>query len=87
MPPLNQTSSASINPPFPRSRPKADHAAYLASVASHAAREWRLRFRTVEPLNEPLATWWRPWGTQEGCHFSHAAQVWRTPHGGGGKGP
>ncbi len=47
---------------------------YLAAVARHAADEWRIKFDSVEPFNEPSADWWKYPGRQEGCHFDVATQ-------------
>lgn len=33
-----------------------------------------MRFRTVDPFNEPAAGWWRADGTQEGCHIDAYTQ-------------
>lgn len=52
-----------------------DHVFYMASIARHAADEWGIRFDSVEPFNEPISTWWKADGTQEGCRFSTQAQV------------
>ena len=49
-------------------------AVYLASVAAQARDAWGVNFSTIEAFNEPASTWWRSTGTQEGCHFSVAAQ-------------
>ncbi len=46
-----------------------DFAGYLADVVEHFHREWGVTFRTVNPLNEPNASWWKAGHTQEGCHF------------------
>jgi O-glycosyl hydrolase len=45
-------------------------ASYLAQVAKHFQDSFGITFRTIEPLNEPNATWWTANGGQEGCHFS-----------------
>jgi galactan endo-1,6-beta-galactosidase len=47
---------------------------YLAAVARYAADHWGIRFRSVEPFNEPSADWWKYPGRQEGCHFDVATQ-------------
>jgi O-glycosyl hydrolase len=49
-------------------------ASYLAQVVKHFHDSLGITFRTVEPLNEPNATWWIANGGQEGCHFSPANQ-------------
>jgi len=43
---------------------------YLTEVVKHYRDALGITFRTLEPLNEPNATWWTANGTQEGCHFS-----------------
>lgn len=48
---------------------------YLARVVHHFERDWGTVFRTLEPFNEPVSTWWKFGGKQEGCHISHAAQA------------
>lgn len=52
-----------------------DFANYLAEVAVHFSNEWGIDFRTVEPVNEPEADWWRAFNGQEGAHFSPASQA------------
>jgi O-glycosyl hydrolase len=47
---------------------------YLTEVVKHFRDTWGITFRTLEPLNEPNATWWTANGTQEGCRFSAATQ-------------
>ena len=47
---------------------------YLTEVVKHYKDTFGITFRTVEPLNEPNATWWKSLGGQEGCHFSPANQ-------------
>jgi len=46
-----------------------EFATYLASVAQHAANEWRLPIVSVAPFNEPNAGWWRYPHDQEGCNI------------------
>ncbi|HWI56291.1 MAG TPA: hypothetical protein VNZ22_03640, partial [Bacillota bacterium] len=48
---------------------------YLATVAQYAATNWGITFTSVEPFNEPIATWWKSTGTQEGCHFETGTQA------------
>lgn len=52
----------------------ADFADYLTEVVKHYRDSWGVTFRTVEPLNEPVASWWKANGDQEGCHFDVANQ-------------
>jgi O-glycosyl hydrolase len=47
---------------------------YLTEVAKHYRDTFGITFRTLEPLNEPNADWWRSNGSQEGCHFSPSNQ-------------
>ncbi len=51
------------------------HAAYLATIAHYAHDHWGINFDSVEPFNEPVATWWSSTGTQEGCHFDPGTQA------------
>ncbi|HXU64261.1 MAG TPA: glycoside hydrolase, partial [Polyangia bacterium] len=52
----------------------ADFADYLTEVVKHYRDTWGVTFRTVEPLNEPVANWWKANGDQEGCHFDVSSQ-------------
>lgn len=54
---------------------RANHSKYMAIVAEYAKDHWGLEFTSVEPLNEPIASWWKSDGTQEGCHFDHSTQA------------
>jgi O-glycosyl hydrolase len=47
---------------------------YLTEVVKHYRDTWGITFRTLEPLNEPNATWWVANGGQEGCRFAAAQQ-------------
>src|SRR4051812_18523148 len=47
---------------------------YLTEVVKHYKDTYGITFRTVEPLNEPNASWWKAQGGQEGCHFSPGNQ-------------
>ncbi|KAK3319718.1 glycoside hydrolase superfamily [Cercophora scortea] len=52
------------------------HAVYMATIAKYAADNWGFRFDSVNPFNEPSATWWNgKSGTQEGCHFAVSTQA------------
>jgi O-glycosyl hydrolase len=46
-----------------------DFADYLTEVVRHFHEEWGITFDTLEPVNEPMATWWKAYGWQEGAHF------------------
>lgn len=48
---------------------------YLTEVVKHFRDELGITFRTLEPLNEPNANWWKSNGSQEGCHFSPSNQA------------
>jgi O-glycosyl hydrolase len=47
---------------------------YLTEVTKHYRDTLGIAFRTLEPMNEPNANWWKANGGQEGCHFSAANQ-------------
>jgi len=47
---------------------------YLVQVVKHYRDSFGVSFRTLEPLNEPNASWWKANGGQEGCHFSPSNQ-------------
>jgi O-glycosyl hydrolase len=47
---------------------------YLTEVVKHYRDALGITFRTLEPLNEPNANWWKASGSQEGCHFSPSNQ-------------
>ncbi|MBN2536448.1 MAG: hypothetical protein JXB88_26425 [Spirochaetales bacterium] len=51
-----------------------DFADYLTEVVLHFRDSWGITFRTLEPMNEPNATWWSANGGQEGCHFDRSVQ-------------
>lgn len=51
-----------------------DFAHYLTEVVRHYRDQYNIVFRTLEPLNEPYANWWKSNGSQEGCHFDPASQ-------------
>jgi galactan endo-1,6-beta-galactosidase len=48
---------------------------YLATVARYSAQHWGVKFASVEPFNEPSATWWKYPVRQEGCHFDVGTQT------------
>ena len=52
-----------------------DFAEYLSEVVLHFRDSLGVTFRTLEPLNEPVATWWSSMGAQEGCHFDRTLQA------------
>jgi len=47
---------------------------YLTEVTKYYRDTLGITFRTLEPMNEPNANWWKSQGGQEGCHFSSANQ-------------
>lgn len=51
------------------------HAIYMANVAKYAKDNWGITFESVDPFNEPVATWWKADGTQEGCHIDVGTQA------------
>lgn len=52
------------------------YAVYMATVAKYFSDTWSTKFSSVDPFNEPTATWWNgKTGTQEGCHFDVSTQA------------
>ncbi len=47
---------------------------YLTEVVKHYRDTMGITFRTLEPMNEPNANWWKSNGSQEGCHFGASNQ-------------
>jgi hypothetical protein len=60
--------------PVALNRPHNAFADYLTEVTKHYHDVLGITFRTLEPLNEPNASWWKANGGQEGCHFGAANQ-------------
>lgn len=56
------------------------HASHLAATALYAKSNWGVNFATVDPFNEPAASWWTATGTQEGCHMDPAVQAAVLPY-------
>lgn len=53
-----------------------NHTHYLAEIALYAKENWGVTFESVDPFNEPSASWWKGTsGTQEGCHFDVSTQA------------
>lgn len=52
-----------------------EFAHYLVDVCRHYKDEYGIEFRTLDPFNEPLTSYWGAGGGQEGCHFDLASQV------------
>lgn len=51
------------------------HAVYLATIAKYAHDNWGINFNSVDAFNEPVTSYWKSDGTQEGCHFDVATQA------------
>ncbi|TDD66178.1 beta-1,6-galactanase [Actinomadura darangshiensis] len=49
-------------------------AQFIAVVAKHARDQWKIRFTSVDPFNEPSLNAWHAQQNQEGCHFTRGAQ-------------
>jgi O-glycosyl hydrolase len=49
-------------------------AEYLTEVVKHFRDSWGVTFRTLDPLNEPMGTWWCLTGRQEGAHIGRSQQ-------------
>jgi O-glycosyl hydrolase len=47
---------------------------YLTEVVKYYRKNHAISFRTLEPLNEPNANWWKSNGSQGGCHLSPSNQ-------------
>ncbi|MBN2736828.1 MAG: discoidin domain-containing protein [Spirochaetales bacterium] len=47
---------------------------YLTEVVRYYRDTWGIVFNTLEPLNEPSASWWVEGNTQEGCSFTSSSQ-------------
>ena len=52
-----------------------EFAHYLVDVCKHYKDEYGIEFRTLDPFNEPMTSYWGANGGQEGCHFDVASQV------------
>ncbi|NDW17623.1 hypothetical protein D0T53_01670 [Dysgonomonas sp. 216] len=48
---------------------------YLIDVCKHYKDEYGIEFKTLEPFNEPLTSYWGYLGGQEGCHFGASSQI------------
>ncbi|KAJ3395305.1 hypothetical protein HDU84_000072 [Entophlyctis sp. JEL0112] len=52
-----------------------DYAYFLSAIVAEARTTWGITFTSVEPFNEPSASWWKAsTSTQEGCHFDVSTQ-------------
>lgn len=52
-----------------------DFADYLTEVVKHYHDSLGITFDYIEPFNEPVSTWWKANGGQEGCYFSNNDQT------------
>lgn len=52
-----------------------EFAHYLVDVCKHYKDEYGIEFRTLDPFNEPLTSYWQCNGGQEGCHFDLSSQI------------
>lgn len=52
-----------------------EFAHYLVDVCRHYKDEYGIEFRTLEPFNESMSSYWHASGSQEGCHFDVASQI------------
>jgi len=52
-----------------------EFAHYLVDVCRHYKDEYGIEFRTLEPFNEPVTSYWGASGSQEGCHFDVSSQI------------
>ncbi len=52
-----------------------DFARYLACVTEKALKSWQIPITSLEPFNEPSATWWNYPKNQEGAHMSRDEQA------------
>lgn len=57
-------------------KPESDaaFAAYLAEVTRHFRDVWGVKFDSLDPFNEPSATWWKFGNHQEGAHVDRPHQ-------------
>lgn len=49
-------------------------AEYLTDVVKLYRDRYHVTFRTLDPMNEPNANWWKLGGWQEGCHIGRKCQ-------------
>jgi O-glycosyl hydrolase len=47
---------------------------YLVEVVKHYLEKYDLLFQSLDPLNEPISSYWKYGNGQEGCHFDHSTQ-------------
>ena len=52
-----------------------EFAHYLVDVCKHYKDEYGIEFKTLEPFNEAVTSFWYANGPQEGCHFDYESQI------------
>ncbi|MBQ9170090.1 MAG: glycoside hydrolase [Bacteroidaceae bacterium] len=52
-----------------------EFAHYLVDVCKHYKEAYGIEFKTLEPFNESLTSYWYRNGSQEGCHFDVQSQI------------
>ena len=52
-----------------------EFAHYLVDVCKHYKDEYGIEFKTLEPFNESVTSFWYANGVQEGCHFDYQSQI------------
>lgn len=52
-----------------------DFADYLVEVCKHYKEQYGIEFKTLEPFNEAMTSYWHKSGVQEGCHFNVASEI------------
>ncbi len=52
-----------------------EFAHYLVDVCKHYKDEYGIEFKTLDPFNEPMTSYWGCGGGQEGCHFDVKSQI------------
>ncbi|MDE6134734.1 MAG: hypothetical protein K2F79_04085, partial [Muribaculaceae bacterium] len=52
-----------------------EFAHYLVDVCKHYKDEYGIEFKTLDPFNEPMTSYWGANGGQEGCHFDVNSQI------------
>lgn len=52
-----------------------EFAHYLVDVCKHYKDTYGIEFRTLDPFNEPMTSYWGANGGQEGCHFDVNSQI------------
>lgn len=52
-----------------------EFANYLVDVCKHYKDEYGIEFKTLDPFNEPMTSYWGKSGGQEGCHFDVQSMI------------